>query len=211
MSETKTVNTKRGARRAGRNRPDILRSAGQVIADRGYEETRFADVAERSGASVSTLQYLFGSRDDLLIATLRQTVDEFFAAARDAGAAESEPLARLRATLRSMMAAEESDEDARRDWAVWIEYWRAASRDPELGEEAERTYAAWTGLVADAIAPLVGAQDDVNALAAATTAMVDGFGIQIVLGPTRLDRAAAAETVLAWLAAVMGRSDLVQI
>ena len=71
MTDAKTVKTRRGVRRAGRNRPDILRSAGQVIADRGYEETRFADVAERAGASVSTLQYLFGSREDLLIATLR--------------------------------------------------------------------------------------------------------------------------------------------
>ena len=208
MANTTTEQARRPSRRAGRNRPDILRSAGHVIADRGYEETRFADVAERSGASVSTLQYLFGSREDLLIATLRQTVDDFFVFVRDAGASETDPVDRLRAIVRSMMAADSSDEDARRDWAVWIEYWRAATRDAELAAEAELTYAAWHQLLADAIAPLAPAGADVRELAAAATAMIDGYGIQIVLGRPTLDRGRAASTVMQWLSAAVDRDEL---
>jgi AcrR family transcriptional regulator len=198
----------RTKRRAGRNRPEILRYAGTVIADRGYEETRFADVAERSGASVSTLQYLFGSREDLLIATLRQTADEFLTSVRDAGAVESEPVARLRATVRAMMAVDSTPAEARRDWAVWIEYWRAATRDAELGDEAQHTYATWHTLLAATIAPLASADVDVRALAVAATAMVDGYGIQVVLARPELDRNTAASTVLQWLGAALGRTDL---
>jgi AcrR family transcriptional regulator len=180
-----------------------LRSAGHVIADRGLEDTRFADVAQRSGASVSTLQYLFGSREDLLIATLRQTVDDFLVSVRQAGASEDDSTDKLRAIVQSMMAMDSSDADARRDWAVWIEYWRAAARDPELGEEAATTYAAWHTLLADAIEPLAGPDVDTHALAAATTAMIDGYGIHVVLGRPPLDREAAADTVLRWLGAAM--------
>jgi len=42
-----------------------------VIASRGAEATRFADVAAESGVPVSTLQYYFGSREDLLVAAFR--------------------------------------------------------------------------------------------------------------------------------------------
>jgi AcrR family transcriptional regulator len=198
----------RAPRRAGRNRPEILRSAGRVIADRGFEETRFADVAERSGASISTLQYLFGSREDLLIATLRQTVADFLVAVRDAGSSEDDSNEKLRAIVRSMMAADSTDEDAKRDWAVWVEYWRAAARDAELGEEAARTYSAWHEMLTDALTPLAPSGIDAYALAVAATAMIDGFGIHVVLGRPPLDREAAASTVLTWLGAALGNPHL---
>ena len=200
--------TTRGGRRAGRSRPDILRSAGVVIASRGYEETRFADVAKQSGASVSTLQYLFGSREDLLIATLRQTADEFLASTRELAGAIDDPLERLRAVVRDMLSVDSDDAQARIDWAVWIEYWRAATRDDELATEAEQTYSAWHGLLSDVIAPLAEESLDAHQLAIAAIAMIDGFGIQIVLGRPTPDRADAADTVLQWLAASMGRDDL---
>ena len=46
-------------------------AAGRVIAERGADATRFADVAAESGVPVSTLQYYFGSREDLLVAAFR--------------------------------------------------------------------------------------------------------------------------------------------
>jgi AcrR family transcriptional regulator len=185
-----------------------LRSAGHVIADRGFEETRFADVAERSGASVSTLQYLFGSREDLLIATLRQTAADFLVGVQEAGASEIDPVKKLRAIIRSMLAADSPHDEARRDWAVWVEYWRAAARDAELGEEATRTYAAWHAMLAEAIGPLAPDGTDAYSVAVATTAMIDGFGIHVVLGRPPLDREAAASTVVTWLSAVLGRDLL---
>ncbi len=55
-------------RRAGRRKIAVLEAACRVIADRGADATRFADVAAESGVPVSTLQYYFGSREDLLVA-----------------------------------------------------------------------------------------------------------------------------------------------
>src|ERR1700735_5014450 len=61
----------RGTRRAGRRKVAVLEAAIRVIAARGAEATRFADVAAESGVPVSTLQYYFGSREDLLVAAFR--------------------------------------------------------------------------------------------------------------------------------------------
>jgi len=58
-------------RRAGRRKIAVLEAACRVIADRGADATRFADVAAESGVPVSTLQYYFGSREDLLVAAFR--------------------------------------------------------------------------------------------------------------------------------------------
>src|SRR5215472_16523564 len=58
-------------RRAGRRKIAVLEAAGRVIAERGADATRFADVAAESGVPVSTLQYYFGSREDLLVAAFR--------------------------------------------------------------------------------------------------------------------------------------------
>ena len=44
-------------RRAGRRKIAVLEAACRVIADRGADATRFADVAAESGVPVSTLQY----------------------------------------------------------------------------------------------------------------------------------------------------------
>ena len=58
-------------RRAGRRKIAVLEAACRVIAERGADATRFADVAAESGVPVSTLQYYFGSREDLLVAAFR--------------------------------------------------------------------------------------------------------------------------------------------
>ena len=60
-----------GPARAGRRKIAVLEAACRVIADRGADATRFADVAAESGVPVSTLQYYFGSREDLLVAAFR--------------------------------------------------------------------------------------------------------------------------------------------
>ncbi len=67
----KSAGTRGPGRRAGRRKIAVLEAACRVIADRGADATRFADVAAESGVPVSTLQYYFGSREDLLVAAFR--------------------------------------------------------------------------------------------------------------------------------------------
>ena len=65
----------------------MLAAAAQLIAERGFSETRIADVADRVGASPALVIYYFGTKDSLLTAALRWSESAFYAAAeRDARA-----------------------------------------------------------------------------------------------------------------------------
>src|SRR5579872_4757013 len=66
----------RRGRRAARGKEELLRTAATVVAQRGLEHTRFADVSSATGVAISTLQYYFGSREDLLIAVIEYAMQE---------------------------------------------------------------------------------------------------------------------------------------
>src|SRR5262249_26601181 len=73
MTAADTDGARRPGRRAARGREEVLAGASRVIARRGADATRYADVAAETGTAISTLQYSFGSRADLVIAALRET------------------------------------------------------------------------------------------------------------------------------------------
>ncbi|MEU8685871.1 TetR/AcrR family transcriptional regulator [Streptomyces sp. NPDC048611] len=53
----------------------ILRAAAELFAEKGYRQTTFADVAERSGISRGSIPWHFGSKEGLLLAVLESSVD----------------------------------------------------------------------------------------------------------------------------------------
>jgi AcrR family transcriptional regulator len=171
----------RGQRRAGRRKVAVLEAAGRVIAERGADATRFADVAAESGVPVSTLQYYFGSREDLLVAAFRHASGTEIAALESDLAGFDDPWQQLRhivaGALRGYEAgsaqggADGTAEAARPGGAgepgaagradepggapgsgrLWIESWHFGIRDAEMRADALRDYGAWRGLVADVV------------------------------------------------------------
>src|SRR5215217_2955976 len=61
-------------------REEMLAAAAQLIAQRGFSETRIADVATRVGASPALVIYYFGTKDSLLTEALRWSERSFYAA-----------------------------------------------------------------------------------------------------------------------------------
>ena len=57
----------------------MLRAAVEVIVERGYADTRIADVAERSGTSPALVIYYFKTRDQLLTEAIRYSEDSWYA------------------------------------------------------------------------------------------------------------------------------------
>jgi AcrR family transcriptional regulator len=201
-----TAGPRRPGRRAGRRKTTVLEAACRVIASRGAEATRFTDVAEASGVPVSTLQYYFGSREDLLVAAFRHaSANELAALAADAAAAES-PWERIVVVVRRALAGYlPGDADA---GLLWIESWHFAIRDAEMRGDALRDYAGWRELVADAVllgtaagdfSPVVSAEQ----VAVLAIAMVDGAGVPLALGDPGLTVASATADVLTSVAAIL--------
>lgn len=181
----------RATRRAGRDRDEVLRIAGQVVATRGVEGTRFRDVSAASGVPVSTLQYYFGNREDMIIAVLRHVGAEEIAllhrtldAMRDASAWD-----RVVGLIRVGVAQDPAR--PAHTWRLWVELWRSALRDDELRADALDIAGRWRELLVSVIHEGQRAGDfrhDVSPRLVAQQAMclIDGVGIPAALSDPNL-------------------------
>ena len=200
----------RAPRRAARDRTDVLKAAIHVIAERGADATRFQDVAAASGVAVSTLQYYFGSREDLLVAAFRHASENEIVALQARLAADDaadDPWLRLTcivdAALRDFPAT--GDGSGR----LWIEAWHFALRDPEMRSDVLTDYAAWRTLISDAVHdgatrglfPSAPAPDRAAVL---LLSLLDGLGMPLSLDDPAISVEDARESALAALAALLG-------
>ena len=191
-------------RRAGRRKTAVLEAACRVIADRGADATRFADVAAESGVPVSTLQYYFGSREDLLVAAFRHASGTEIAALEAEIAAMTDPWEQLeRIISRALTGYQPEAPEAGR---LWIESWHFGIRDPEMRADILRDYDAWRRLVAGAVRRGVeqGRFGSVQPekVAVLAIALVDGMGIPLALGDPSVGPGAVRD-VLAALAELL--------
>src|SRR5215472_10822552 len=60
-------------------RGQMLRAALDVISERGFAETRIADIAERIGISPALVIYYFRTKDQLLTEAIRFYEDAWYA------------------------------------------------------------------------------------------------------------------------------------
>jgi len=189
-------------RRAGRRKTAVLEAACRVIADRGADATRFADVAAESGVPVSTLQYYFGSREDMLVAAFRHASGTEIAALEADVAAMSDPWDRLERIVTSALAG--YSPGAPEAGRLWIESWHFGIRDPEMRADALEDYRAWRRLVAGSVRHGVeqgrfGAEHAPETVARLAIALVDGMGIPLALADPDVTAPGAVQDVLAAL------------
>ena len=70
---------------ADQRREQMLRAALEVISERGYPDTRIADVAERIGISPALVIYYFKTKDQLLTEAMRYSEDQLVRRGPSAG------------------------------------------------------------------------------------------------------------------------------
>ncbi len=196
----------RGQRRAGRRKVAVLEAAGRVIAERGADATRFADVAAESGVPVSTLQYYFGSREDLLVAAFRHASGTEIEALEAEIEALGDPWQQLAHVVASAVAGYQAGTAG--SGRLWIESWHFGIRDAEMRADAVRDYGAWRGLVAGVIrrgraAGRFAPRQSPESIAVLTIALVDGVGIPLALGDPQITPDGAVRDVLATLDALL--------
>ena len=164
-------------------RRQILDSAGTVIAERGVAEARITDVAARIGLSPSLILYYFDSKDDLFVAALAHYYERFstrIAAAED----DDEPAIRRLQVL----IGESSYLD--NEWALWLEMWAAARRQPHLAglrqQMDDRYRKTIEDIVRDGIDAGEFAEIDAERFSIQLSALIDGLAIQVMLGDARV-------------------------
>lgn len=185
-------------RRSAAKRVEVLAAAGEVVAARGADATRFTDVSAATGVGVSTLQYYFGTREDMLIAVFRHAAERDFELVTERLATLGDPWERL------LVIATHLGSDL--SWRLWVESWRWASRDPEVRSDVLHDYTRWRELIAENIAHGVqNRQFPLKADARQVLALIDGLALPVVLGDPAIDRAAAGDLLEDALARLLGR------
>jgi AcrR family transcriptional regulator len=161
-------------------RPAILAAAAEVIRERGLENTRVVDVADRAGTSAPTVLYWFASKAELLSDALTAAEENFYEQLEERLAGLDSARERLVALIDP--ASGTGDYDA----ALWMELWAKALRDEKLAGIREQLDARWRGTIAEVVREGQEAGEfgstDPDQLALLLASLLDGFSVQIALG-----------------------------
>src|SRR5580693_10011281 len=123
-------------------REQILQAALEVIVERGYAETRIADVAERAGTSPALVIYYFKTRDQLLTEAIRFSEDSWYETGTKR--LESIPTAAGRLTeLIAMICLPGTDPEPRSFWLLWLDLWALSPRNPGVAAVRQKSDERW--------------------------------------------------------------------
>jgi AcrR family transcriptional regulator len=202
---------------ADQRREQMLRAALEVIAERGYPETRIADVAERAGTSPALVIYYFKTKDQLLTEAIRFSEDTWYEAGTSRMAAISTAAGRLE-ELVAMSCLPEADAEPKSSWLLWLDLWAQAVRHPEVAGVRQKFDERWRETICSLVAEGQEAGEfgpvDPADFAVTLSALLDGLAIQIALADPAVDagrafelsmRFAAQELGFAWHARRRGR------
>ncbi len=188
-------------------RTQILRAALEVIAERGYGETRIADVAERVGVSPALVMYYFKTKDRLLAEAIRHAEDLWYADGTRVMEAIPTASGRLEALVRITCLSDE-EVGPSDSWALWIDLWCQALRRPAVAAVREEFDAHWRetiravvhdGQAAGEFEPM-----DADEVAVALSALLDGLSIQIALHDPAVTEERAFATAMRFASRLLG-------
>jgi AcrR family transcriptional regulator len=199
-------------RRIGRpptlDREGALLAARTVIARRGFDRTRYADVGEAAGVPVTTLQHAFGSLQAMLLESVAAAAASEIAVLRDLSHDSTHtPWERIQEFI-SGAVHPPNDPDS---WLVWLEFWRLAGRDAEIGVNAGEVYEQWWTYIGEIIelghargsftSPLAA---QTREAAVATVAVIDGVAAALILRADGPDYARTREIAITAVASMLG-------
>lgn len=170
----------------------LLEAACRVISKQGAERLRMSDVAREAGVSTALVHYYFATRADLLVKAFGYADDR----ADERVAAEMAVVPDAVGRLSVLLAFYVLDEEVAVENAVlWHEMWSQAVFDQRLRAALTASYADWIAQIEDALRGVAAERGVViagpEAVARRLAALVDGLGMQLLVGMIDHARAAA--------------------
>jgi len=175
---------------ADTRREQLLDAALDVIAERGFPETRIADVAASAGISPALVIYYFKTRDQLLTEAIRLNEDRWYAEGTRRIAAIPTAAGRLE-ELVAMSCLPEVEGDDRVSWVIWLDLWAQSARHPEVAAVRQEFDDHWRRTIVELVAG--GQRDgefapvDADDFAVSLSSLLDGFAIQSALSDPVVD------------------------
>ena len=165
-------------------REQMLAAAATLIAERGFTETRIADVAARVGASPALVIYYFRTKDNLLTEALRWSESAWYDAVYQMLETTTSFKDRLE-TLVAWTLLPDAQGELPGDWGLWFDLWAQAFRHAEVKKDRVELDQQWRELItrlvqggidAGEVAPM-----DVESFAVMWTSLLDGLVVQVAL------------------------------
>jgi AcrR family transcriptional regulator len=177
-------------------RIEMLRAAAELICERGFGDTRIADVAKRAGVSSALVIYYFGTRDRLLVDALRYSEESSYEATKKLLAEISSVHERL-SLLVKWTCVREADNEIPGAWGLWFDLWAQAFRHDEVKAGRAELDARWRSMIIDAVkSDEVGSDVDARTFALEFSALLDGLSIQVALEDPEVDSAVAYDIAM---------------
>ncbi|WP_441246726.1 TetR/AcrR family transcriptional regulator [Kitasatospora sp. McL0602] len=195
-------------RRAARPREEVFATARAAIAEHGLAKLTMAGLGKQLQMSAGHLLYYFGSKDQLLLETLRWSEEQLGERRRAAlRGADGGFWGRLAAYAELYLP--ESPGDPR--WILWLEVWGRSPASAEIRQGQLEIEAPWQADLVALIEEGVAAGEFSAAAAppqdraVQIRALLDGFAVPIAIGLPGAEVAQATAQVASVTAALLGR------
>lgn len=172
-------------------RKALVDAALKAIGDHGSLSVTMQEIAKSAGVSPALAFHYFGSKDQLLLATMRSLLQQLTEATIKSLRAAETPRARLSAIIAASFEAEQFTAST---IAAWLAFYVEAQRSPET-RRLLNVY-AWrlNSNLVHALTPLCG-KSRAALIAEGTAAMIDGLYIRQALNSGSTDVAGAKALV----------------
>jgi AcrR family transcriptional regulator len=181
-------------------REEIVRAALDVISERGFQDTRLADIAERAGTSAPAVLYHFTAKDEILDAVVSLAEDRFYEGVEATLEQEVGATARLVRFLQSAARDDDGGETATM-WKMWLEIWTRALREPHTARTRQLLDRRWRAVLSETIAEgqrtgELPASVEPGRVALLLASLMDGLAVQFALGDTEVTAERMTETLM---------------
>ena len=157
----------------------LLKSAFREVAEKGFSEVTLDDIARRAGVSKGVTLYYFDSKEDLFRELFSWLIDSIHARMREAVAAQSDPIERVRALVALIFPSPSKN---RAFFRAFVDFCGLAARREGFREVNERFYAGCReidgGIVEDGMRRGVFAVRDPREAGSTIRAIFDGLMMQ---------------------------------
>jgi AcrR family transcriptional regulator len=187
-------------------REQMLAAAAVLIAERGFSETRIADVADRVGASPALVIYYFGTKDRLLTEALRYSEETFYAICADMLATTPGIRDRLESLFR--LACAPANDEERSTYGLWFDLWSQAFRNPAVAKDRVELERRWRSTIEGVVQDGIDAGEikpvDAEDFAVTWDVLLDGLSIQVALRDEKVDAERAFRIAMSFADSALG-------
>jgi AcrR family transcriptional regulator len=192
---------------ADQRRGQMLNAALEVISERGFADTRIADIAERIGISPALIIYYFKTKEKLLTEAIRYYEDFWYAD----GKRRMDELPTAAERIEEFVALNllpDPNPEPQGTWRLWLDFWAQAARNPDVATVREEFDVRWREVVVSLVetGQKTGEFADIDPypFSISLCALLDGLAIQIALEDPVVDPFSAYELCMRYIADRLG-------